>query len=810
MKHTFIYSFLLVCLFTSLQTLGQSLIKGKVEIDGKPIAFANVLLLNAKDSSLVKGMVTSEEGAYIINYVKPGEYLMLASMVGYKKAYSSIFNLLPNGGDMELNTIKLEEDNKQLNEVTVQATKPLYEQQIDKLVVNVQSSITSAGSTALDVLERSPGIALDRQNNSLTMSGKEGVVVMINGKISRMPMAAVMQMLSGMNASNIEKIELITTPSASYDAEGNAGVINIVLKKNTDTGTNGSYSVTMGYGWYEKPGASLNINHRTRKLNIYGNGSFLWDHGWFQIYNYRRVANENEITQTATTTNRRSQTINYHPRLGFDYLLGANTTISGLFSGYNNRFEQFARNHTQIHVSDELATTIKIKDHEIYQWRNVMGNLNLHHIFHNKGEINIDADYLFYHHNNPHEYTNDYFFVKKGYQLQERMNNTKLTPIHIWVGKVDYSKNITEQTKLEAGVKGTFSKLKNDVHLERLISENWQTDNEFSQLVQMQEDVGAVFFNISHQFNSKTKLQTGLRWEFTKTDLATAQGENLLRRRYNNLFPSVFLSRELNKDNNLQFSYSRRITRPTYNDLAPFFTFLDPYTYIYGNTSLMPTLTNALQAAYQFKKSYMLTLQYSHDNNAINWLSSVDPKTNRQIIFKANLSSINTYAVVLNIPITITPWWQMQNNLIGSWQKSNTNYLGEKIAISARFGQLTSTQNFKLPHNYSIELSGFYKSKALFGIFEWQPIGALNIGIQKKFNKEKGTLALNVSDLFWTSQFKVSTYNPALNLDLRFRSKREPRVVRLTYSRNFGNQNVKTAKQRTTGSEEERKRAGGN
>jgi outer membrane receptor protein involved in Fe transport len=445
------------------------------------------------------------------------------------------------------------------------------------------------------------------------MGGKEGVVVMINGKISRLPVTAVMQMLSGMNAANIEKIELITTPSASYDAEGNGGVINIVLKQNTETGTNGNYSLTMGYGWYERPAASLNLNHRRKKLNLFADGSFLWDHYWFSAYTNRRINTENGILASSNLSNRNTHHMSYNTRLGFEYTLGANTILSGLMAGFNNRQEQFALNEAKFYHSGELTTTIGVNDHEINQWRHLMGNLNLQHSFIDKSQLSVDVDYLLYHHNNPHWYINDYQYLQEDKQELEKMNNSKLTPLHLWVGKGEYVKQVNEKSKVETGIKGTFSRLKNDVLLEKLYDNAWLREEEFSENLQMVEDVGAAYVNVHHKFNAGTSIQTGLRWEYTHTDLSTIAGENIVKRRYHYLFPSVFLSRDLDQNNTLQFSYSRRITRPSYSDLAPVFTFVDPYTSIYGNTSLKPTITNALQGVYQFKKKYMLSLGYSHD-----------------------------------------------------------------------------------------------------------------------------------------------------------------------------------------------------
>jgi hypothetical protein len=776
-----------------------------VESGGKPIAFANILPLSAKDSTLVKGMVTSERGTYSLE-IKPGQYLILASMVGYQKKYSSVFTVAADGNEFEVASLRLQEDSRQLNEVTVEASKPLYEQQLDKLVVNVRSSITAAGSTALDILERSPGISLNRQNNTLSMNGKSGVVVMVNGKISRLPMEAVLQLLSGMNAGNIEKIELITTPAASYDAEGNAGMINIVLKKNTDLGTNGSYSATAGYGWYEKGAATGSINHRRSKLNLFGDGSFSWNHFMFQIKNYRKLVYDNQLIESNIDSKRYSYQLIYNARVGFDYTWSTRTTLSGLVSGFNNRWEQFCHNHSHIKHSGGVVTHVYMKDHEINQWRNIMGNLNLHHLFDNTNEVTVDIDYLYFHHSNPHWYINNYTYYLENAQSQEQLTNSKRTPIPMWVGKADFVKHLGKDTKLETGVKGTLTRLKNKVEFTRMVDNSWQTDAQLGQHVKLQEDISAAYVNFQHLLPTNTKIQTGLRWEYTHTDLTSVEGKNLIKRRYSNLFPSAFISQELSNHHHLQVSFSRRITRPTFNELAPFVAFWDPYTLVYGNTSLKPTITNALQATYQLKKKYMFSFQYSHDLNAIFWTASVDPIKNEQIFTKENIRSVNTYSLSVNLPLTVTSWWQMQNNVMSNWQQNATEYQGENIRISGGYGRINTTQNFTLPNGFSLELSCFYQTRSLLGIGYQKSFGSFNAGIQKKLNHNKGTIQVTGTDLFWTNRFAIRSINQQLNQDINMDAKFEPRVIRLTYSRNFGNATVKPAKQRVTGSEEERRR----
>src|SRR5258706_5310240 len=334
-----------VIFLSCIYSHAQSNINGSVADSYKqPLGDATVLLLNTRDSSLVKGTTTARNGQYSFTNISPGSYLLVSTFINYKQVYTKPFSVSGGREEINLTEIQLAEKETQLTVVKVTARKPLFEQKIDRMVVNVAGSITAAGSTALEVLEKSPGIIVDHQNNSLSMNGKDGVVIMINGRISRMPVAAVMQMLAGMSSSNIEKIELITTQPANYDAEGNAGFINIVLKTNSQYGTNGSYSITAGYGKGLITSASMNFNHRRGKIKPYCGYFFFPRDKKKKFFFFPKVMNQGKSIETYSGTDRNPTVTNFDGRLGLDYELNKKTVVGALFPGYANRFAMTAQN----------------------------------------------------------------------------------------------------------------------------------------------------------------------------------------------------------------------------------------------------------------------------------------------------------------------------------------------------------------------------------------------------------------------------------------------------------------------------------
>ena len=789
----------------------QTQISGIINTDsGQPMPYVNVLLLSSKDSSLIKGEVSNENGAFEFNKLTQGNYLIMASMIGFIDYYSMPFTLLEQIGGKKLNTIILMEDAVQLEGVEVIGKKPFFEQKIDRMVVNVAGSITASGSTALEVLERSPGVIVNRQNNDISLSGKNGVVVMINGKINRMPIDAVVQLLDGMPSSNIEKIELITTPPANFDAEGNAGFINIVLKQTNDRGLNGSFTLSTGYGRGLSNSASANFNFRKNKLNLYGDYSFNRNAGdQFATVNRQTIIN-NETLRTETITDRSPVRTNHNARLGLDLDINKNTVFGVLLSGYTNKWDLDSENSTSLFINNSVESLLSIKTFELNKWKHLASNVNLRHTMSGGGVLNFDLDHLVYDNKNPTDYFNNYNDPDGNFIYEEQTFSGKITPIRVTVGKIDYSKRFSENIKMDFGVKATVSHLDNDVTVSRLENGSMVNDPDLTADYSLEESIGAVYSSLDYKLDTKSSLKLGLRYEYTNSNLGTPEQADIVDRQYGSLFPSFFLSRKFNDNHSSNISYSRRITRPTFNDMAPFVIFIDPFTLFSGNAALQPSISNNVKLDYRFKTA-LFSIQYTMEDSAI---ARFQPQfvegQNQLLIVATNMKNRKTLSFTAAFPIQLTDWWRMQNNFTGSWQEANSFLYGEPFQASTKSLRVVWINSFKLPANFSAELVGFYQSKVLFGTSELQPLGALNLGIQKKFNNNHGSLRFGIDDIFNTryNRFESKVPEQSLEIDARFRFRY--RTFKLSYNKSFGNNKLKRTRQRQTGSDDERKRVSNN
>ena len=769
--------------------------------NGQPLPFANVLLLQSSDSSLVKGAVTTAEGKYTVENIAPGDYLIAGSSVGYRQSYNGPVSLKKDSHAISFPPIILEEDIVQLGNVVVEAKKPVFEQQLDRLVVNVQNSITLAGGSALDALEKSPGVSVNRQNNSVSLNGKNGVLLMVNNKISRVPVSVVLEMLSGINADNIEKIEIITTPPANFDAEGDAGIIHVVMKKNTELGTNGSFGLNAGYGQKEKAGTNFNFNHFENKVNFYADYSGSYNNSPQLFRAYRKTLNDAGTTIVEGTTTRGSKTFLNNARVGLDIEPGKNTSFGGLVAFFDRHFRLFNS------VNDSYYDFSTLPDYRIVSYNNELnhqynytGNLYFKQSLNEKANIAIDLDYVNLYNHNPSDYIFDYSDENGAMLSTLDVRVGKDTPLKAYVGKLDFTTTLGEKLFFETGVKSTLSSFVNDISYESLDQGQWVSNPFYTSTFTFQEGVYAAYTSFTLPVNEKVSIKGGLRYEYTDYVLENEDQTTSISRKYGTLFPTLFVSRKFNQENSIQLSYAKRVTRPSFWQLAPFILFTDPYSYVTGNPTLQPTFSDNIKVDYLFKGN-LLGLQFSRDVDVIaGFQPHYDPETNSMYNAAENLDNQLSGSVTLSTPFQIAPWWEMQNVLMGNYSVLSTRYMTEDLEFSQWNVRVNNTNTFPLPKQFTLQASFMYNSPSLFGVVLFRPTNSLDVGISKKF-RDGGSLRLSGSDLLYQNYWGWTSDNASPGLLSNVTLKFETRVYRLSYTKSFGTAQ-KSRKQRQTGTEE--------
>jgi Outer membrane protein beta-barrel family/Carboxypeptidase regulatory-like domain len=809
MKKTIQSTFLtLLVMFLSNQSVfAQAQIIGTIaDKSGKSLPFANVLLLNAKDSSFVKGGIAKDDGAFEIQNVSVGAYLCQISMVGFANTYSTVFQLTPQYLTHDLGKMVVTEA-AELKTMEVVAKRPFLEQKIDRMVVNVANSITSAGGNALEVLQRAPGVQVNRQTKTISLVGKQGVVVMINGKISQMPSDAVVQMLEGMNADNIDRIELIHTPPANFEAEGNAGIINIVLRSTGDVGLNGGYAVGVGYGRGEKYNGSVYFNSRSKYVNLFGSYGYNMNNSPQAFTNYRGVNQGGNFNETETSSDRYATPTGVQDaRLGADFQVSKNTVI-GVLGGFMDRnWDMKATNATKYSKNGNLQSQLLMPNTEINHAQTFSGNVNLMHRLTKTQTLNVDADIIYINRNNPSNYDIKTLDANNKETPQYALRIGNRTPINVKVAKVDYVNDVNKNVKLEMGAKITSVRFDNDVRVDSASPQkDWVLLSDYTSLNHLNESVFGAYTTISAKINAKTDIKAGVRFEDTRTNLGSEKQPNIVDRHYGSWFPSVFINRQIAEKQSLNLSYSRRITRPQLQWLAPYLIFADPTTLQGGNVALQPSFTDAIKLNYTLK-TWSIGISYSIQDQPMRWIPNVDTKTNRQISRPQNLDKERVLGANLNVPLHPTKWWDMQNNVYVNSTETDFKIADKPLTVQNVNYGFNTTNAFTLPRKWSIEISARYDSPGYWGVMKWEANWAANIGIQKNFGEKWGKLRFNVNDIFQTSSWFGVVNQPEVNLFVKESYQVAERVFMLSWSNKFGNNKLKSERKRQTGAAEEKER----
>jgi hypothetical protein len=803
MKHLFLF-LLLLTLASTIDA--QETVSGKViESNQSSVPGATILLLHAKDSLLAKGQLSGPAGTYKIEGIEPGNYFLQISAIGFETWVSAPMQFEEGTPAKEVGQIVLASKTAQLKEVQVVAKTPLFTQKVDRLQINVASSSVNAGSNALAVLQRSPGVIVNRQSNSISMSGKFGVIILINGKVSRMPQDAIKQMLESMGADNIERIELIHTPPANFDADGLAGIINVVLKQSPDEGLNGSYSLSGGYGKREKAGAGMNFNYRKNIVNLYGSYDYKFNHNPQVFTNGRSFTRDGKLVKTDGSSTRKPDLHLQNARVGADFQLSKKTVI-GVVGGFFDRYwDMHANNIIDITSDGNLDSRVDMYTREINGWRSFSSNANITHEFTADQKLSFDIDYVNYTINNPSDYQITTTDNVQGTAKKDELRVRKRTPIRLGVAKLDYNRTLKKNVQFEIGAKATRSLFDNDVQVENLVAQNWQIDPTLTSLFGLKEDVLAGYTTFSFKLNTKTDVKAGVRYEHTDTYLGEEGKQPAVDRSYGNFFPSFYVSRIINESQSLNLSYSRRIWRPGFTQLAPYLIFYDPNTVTTGNPALQPGYVHAFRMDYRIK-SVSITAEHNFESPSIRDLPFVNESTNQQTTYPENNGNTRTSFFVLGLPWQPKKWWQTQNNFYAVHQLHKTIYAGTSFLNPNYFAGFNSNHTITLPHAWSLEVNGDFTSKTRQGITTFRPYGTLNFSVQKRFGDKWGNLTFNVTDALQSANWYGTTKAESLDLFVKTGYIQAERTFMLTWTNKFGNKRLKDARNRATGASEEMRR----
>ncbi|GAB2807111.1 TonB-dependent receptor [Ferruginibacter profundus] len=799
-----------IAMCSQAQTNTAGKITGSIKDGGqqKIIDAASVSLLKAKDSSLIKVAITDKEGNFIIENVKDGSYLVLATSVGHSKTYSKVFAISADQPTANVGVLQLVPQDKSLAGVTVVSKKPFIERKIDRTIVNVDAAISNAGTTALEVLEKSPGVTVDKDGN-VSLKGKAGVTIMIDGKPAYLTGADLTNLLRTMPSGNLDQIEIMTNPSAKYDASGTAGIINIKTKKNKQKGFNGSANTSYGQGFYARNNNSLNLNYRNGKFNVFSNFSASYDKNYQDLYILRKFKNSagsiDRIFEQDALMYRTNE--NYNGKIGVDFYASKKTTIGFVATGFNASHGQYGLNTTYFYDGVKTLDSIAVaKNNEDGPWKNGSLNFNYRHTFDSTGrELTMDADYVSYRSGKTMDLLNNYYSDNWQRTGGDNLVGDLPTDVNIYTFKMDYNQNLKRGYKLETGIKSGYVNTDNTAGYFNMIGGNKVVDLSKTNRFQYKENINAAYVNVSKEIK-KWGLQAGLRMENTNNS-GNQFGNPLhtdssFKNSYTGLFPNVFVSYKMNDKNQLSFSYGRRIRRPDYEDLNPFLFFIDNYTYEQGNPFLQPSIANTVEASHTYKDFLTTSINYTHTKAL--FTEVFEPNGNAIVVTHRNYGSSDNASLSVSAQVPVTKWWMFIPYGELNYSSYNGEFTSGKVNVNATTFTANMNNQFTFKNGWSAELSGFYRTKGIEAQILIHSLGQLNAGVQKQVLKKKGTVKLNVRDIF-----KTMTPHGEINIqstDASFSQQRDSRVVTLSLSYRFGKplKGVKSRKSGGAGDEQSR------
>nr|MBC7612501.1 outer membrane beta-barrel protein [Pseudopedobacter sp.] len=772
-------------------------------VTSKNVKLSDVVVnISNTDSSFKNTTTTQSNGTFLFKNIPPGTYSLNFRKLGFKDTTFKDLKITKEIKEFIIPTITLIAAIKNLNEVIVSGNVPTIQRRSGKTILNVENSVFATGSSGFEILQIAPGVSIDN-NEQISIKGKSGVVIYIDGKPSNLSKADLVEYLKNIPTNNIDQIEIISVPSAKYDAAGNAGIINIKFKKGKNVGTSATYSAGGGIGRNYRYNTGLSLNNRGKRTNFYGNFD----------YSKIKTIDDNYLNRTITTNNViydiKNADLkgrgNYNLNLGFDYNVKPGQTIGVLLNGFINKLASNENNLSNIYSSTRLDSSIISTSYEERNIKNGTINLNYVGSIGKKGtKISADADYLRYKRTSNEAFSSNYKSFTPPYSKKADLNLVNQSPSNINLGsfKADLTQPLKKDWFLDAGFKFSMAKIESERIFDLITGKN-----PFPSIISnfdYKENINAAYF-IFRKKKEKSNLEFQLRTEQTIAKGTSGNGNELINRNYWSFFPVFLYSRDVNKNDRLSFSYNRRVNRPDYQDLNPFIYFLDQKTYSQGNPSLKPTYANSFEINYTIKDTYSFSLQYNHIKDFMYTVYQQNDNNQVAITTRSNFDYRKTIGFEFDIPKDITKWLSIDLSLQNYYEffKYTSTFSGE-VKNRSFSGLYNLNATFKLPKGYNALLNLHYETPLAYAIYQFKPLYFANFGLSKSIFKKAGNVRFTFTDIFDTNSYRYSSN--LYNLDLVAKEKRETRSLRLSFSYKFGNTTVKGERKRKVGVDDEKAR----
>ena len=707
---------------TYFEVQSQYSITGKlVDEDSVAIAYAHVILfdVSSDNKELLKGEVTNEQGLFNINVDRSGPLYLEFQILGYENFRTENFIVQDN---MDLGVVRMEQGSEQLEEVTVVGRIPLFEQKVDRTIVNVQGSVTNVGNNVLNILGKAPMVRVNRAGNEISMLGKQGVVVMVDGKQIRLEALDVMNLLSNISSDNIESIELITSPPSSFDAQGNAGIINIKTIRPVE-GWSGQYSANAGIRRRTKYGGSFNLSYQKEKWYGYANLSANIANDYEEVF----INTNSTVLETNSDlySLRKPTTGLYNLEIGLEHSISPKTTVGGMFSALYSDWTMDSWSNTNSLIGSDPSNnqTISYEENRLFR---TLYNVNLRHSLSDNAQLNLDYDFIKFKRKNPTNY--EVLDLDEDTMAQFRSSAT--TPVTVHVLSADMEQTFSENMTLKYGLKGSFSDFENQVVVAYEEEGEFVNDPVFTDDYFMDENIYAAYTNFDYHLSQKLRLQTGIRYEYYSLALASENGGEVTSREQGYIFPSVFLTYSPSERKELSLSYVKRIQRPGFLVLAPYFYFFDERTLFTGNPSIVPSRSNQLQLNYSFGQ-LITNLQYSWETDPILGDQPTLDLTRELLIVRPILGiRKNTLTLNMSHPFEITNWWNGHFNVLGTRLYQLIDNYGLNFKKTSYNFESNLVQNWKVNETIDVEMTANYSSPYYFGVMKMKPRSQVDLGIK--------------------------------------------------------------------------------